>query len=336
VTYTDVLTIASNGYNGPSWQVPLYGAGLDTVRVEVVAPDGGEEWRYGTAQKIEWESAEVGAVDLEYRGRAGAPWVGIADSVADAGKSYVWVIPDAPAESCVVRVLRHGGGAEDESKATFRITVPYLRLFCPSPNFHCGDGTTLDIGLTVVGEVGGAAIRVMNEGTAPLTIHSVTSDDPQFQPGRSSLVVGVGANDTVAVYYQPAAAGFDTAHVTLLADDPGSPHVVEVRGRGVTTLAVEEAAPRDYALWPPRPNPFASRTVIRYALPARVRVSLAVYDLKGERVATLVEGEQGPGEQSVEFGPGAGGRRAPLAAGIYFCRLRAGSYSSTRRMVLMR
>ena len=53
-------------------------------------------------------------------------------------------------------------------------------------------------------------------------------------------------------------------------------------------------------------------------------------------VATLVEEEQGPGEYSVGFGPGAGGHRGTLPAGIYFCRLRAGAFGATQRMVRMR
>ena len=91
-----------------------------------------------------------------------------------------------------------------------------------------------------------------------------------------------------------------------------------------------------FALWQNRPNPFDERTVIRYALPVHARVSLEVFNVKGERVATLVDAEQGPGEYSVGFGPGAGGHRGALPAGIYFSRFRAGAYSATLRMVRMK
>jgi hypothetical protein len=64
-------------------------------------------------------------------------------------------------------------------------------------------------------------------------------------------------------------------------------------------------------------------------------VSLEVFNLKGERVAVLVAEEQGPGEHSVSFGPGARGVRAGLTSGIYFYRFRAGSYTATHRMVMM-
>src|SRR5205823_5131093 len=82
--YSDVLTLTSNGYNAPQFEVPLYGAGIDTVALDLASPDGGEQWRYGTGQKIEWTSALVSAVDLAYQAMVGGPWYTIADSVPDA------------------------------------------------------------------------------------------------------------------------------------------------------------------------------------------------------------------------------------------------------------
>jgi hypothetical protein len=222
-----------------------------------------------------------------------------------------------------VRVRQHGGTAEDISKESFSITVPGL-LAAP----------TLVVPTTSVNVTASGALELANDGTAPVTITSITTDDGQFWPGRTWLVIGAGEADTVGMYYRPGDAGYDTTTVTLVGNDPGSPHVVEVTARGVPNVGVDAAPPRGYALWQPTPNPFASRTMIRYALPARVRVRLAVYNVKGERVATLVDREQDAGEYSVPFGALSG--RGPLAAGIYFCRLEAGAFTAARRMVLMR
>jgi hypothetical protein len=325
VTYMDQLTLTGNGYNAPEWVVPLYGAGLDTVALDLASPDGGESWQYGTAQKIEWTSALVGAVDLAYQSTAVGPWVSIADSVPDAAKSYVWVIPDAPGSACVVRVRAHGGGMEDASKETFSITVPYCAA-SPSP---------LEVGTTSVGVVRSAALTFTNAGTAPLSITSVGSSDARFWAGRSALVVPAGGADTVGLYYLPTGAGYDSATVTVAGNDPGSPHVLRVTGRAVGNVGVEGGGPAAFALWPNRPNPFTGRTVIRYALPVGAAVRLEVYNLKGERVATLVDQEQGPGEYSVNFGPGAGRAGRALPAGIYFYRFHAGGYTATHRMVMM-
>jgi hypothetical protein len=328
VSYMDQLTIDGDGYNAPTILVSLYGTGMDTVEVDLTSPDGGESWRYGTAQKIEWGSAQVSAVDLAYRTTDQGEWVSIAENVPDVEKSYVWVIPNTPSATCVVRIRQHGGSAEDLSKETFSITVPSLSA---TPQ-------TLDVGTTSVGVALRGELTIANAGTAPLTVSSLASSDARFWPGRTTLVVPAGASDTVGVYYQPTSPGYDNATLTVTADDPASPHEVSVSGRAVVNVSVGGGgAVTAFALWPNRPNPFAERTMIRYALPVAAKVSLDVFNMKGERVAALVDEEQGPGEYSVSFGPGGSGRgRQTLPAGIYFYRFRAGAYNATHRMVLMK
>ena len=121
----------------------------------------------------------------------------------------------------------------------------------------------------------------------------------------------------------------------MVGDDPGSPHEVGVTGRAVPVVGVEGAGPLAFGLWPNRPNPFAGRTEIRYALAQAAEVSLEVYDLKGARVAVLVAGAEGPGEHSVSFGPEVARAWRDLPAGMYFYRFRAGPFTATHRMVLM-
>ncbi len=94
------------------------------------------------------------------------------------------------------------------------------------------------------------------------------------------------------------------------------------------------------ALSAPRPNPSAGATSFTFTLPAPAEVDLAIYDLRGRRVATLARGEQVPGTHAAHWnGTGATGAGA-AAAGIYFARLtvRAGGKVQTReqRLVLLR
>ncbi len=78
------------------------------------------------------------------------------------------------------------------------------------------------------------------------------------------------------------------------------------------------------------PNPFNPTTVIRYNIPAESFVSLEVYNVLGQRVATLVSDQQTPGEHIVEFN----GER--FASGVYFYRLVAGNHILTGKMVLLK
>jgi hypothetical protein len=78
------------------------------------------------------------------------------------------------------------------------------------------------------------------------------------------------------------------------------------------------------------PNPFSPATRIGYSLPARAAVTVKVYDVQGQEVATLVDRVQGPGYTEVEW-------KAPNAAsGVYFCRMIARTEGSSRAFVSSR
>ncbi len=78
------------------------------------------------------------------------------------------------------------------------------------------------------------------------------------------------------------------------------------------------------------PNPFNPSTTIRYALPHRSQVTLSVFNTLGENVARLVNAERGAGYYEVWFDA------STLSSGVYFYRLQAGDYVSTKRMLVLK
>jgi photosystem II stability/assembly factor-like uncharacterized protein len=102
-----------------------------------------------------------------------------------------------------------------------------------------------------------------------------------------------------------------------------------------TGVGVAPNPPGAWTLEPAQPNPFQRSTLLRYSLPARARVRLEVFNVKGERVATLVDGWQEPGMYSASF-RSEGTLHGRLASGVYFARLRAGPASLSRKLLLMR
>jgi photosystem II stability/assembly factor-like uncharacterized protein len=78
------------------------------------------------------------------------------------------------------------------------------------------------------------------------------------------------------------------------------------------------------------PNPFNPSTVISYQLPTNTLVTLKVYDELGRLVKTLVEDRQTAGNHSVTF------NASSLSSGVYFYRLSAGSYVSTKKLMLIK
>ncbi len=98
----------------------------------------------------------------------------------------------------------------------------------------------------------------------------------------------------------------------------------------VTATETGGELPATYELGQNYPNPFNPVTTVPFALPDAATVELAVFDVMGRRVATLVSGRMPPGEHTAVWDAG------PYASGVYVYRLRAGSFTKTRRMVVMK
>lgn len=101
-----------------------------------------------------------------------------------------------------------------------------------------------------------------------------------------------------------------------------------------TTSVAEELAPKEFSLSQNFPNPFNPSTVISYQIPATNHVSLKVYDAIGNEVATLVNSNQTAGNYSVSLNSNNG--KTSLASGVYFYRLEAGTFVSTKKLILMK
>jgi hypothetical protein len=91
----------------------------------------------------------------------------------------------------------------------------------------------------------------------------------------------------------------------------------------------------ELALMQNYPNPFNPTTTIRFDLPAKGRVRLAVYDCAGREIACLLDGEREAGSNEASW-DGRDSRGAAVGTGIYFYRLTAGKRALTKKMVLLK
>ncbi len=94
--------------------------------------------------------------------------------------------------------------------------------------------------------------------------------------------------------------------------------------------SVDSAIPNKFYLSQNFPNPFNPGTVIQYTVGNRQYASLKVYDVLGNEVAVLVDEVKEAGTYEVEFDA------TGLPSGVYFYRLTAGSFSSTKKLILLR
>ncbi len=97
----------------------------------------------------------------------------------------------------------------------------------------------------------------------------------------------------------------------------------------------EESIPTTFNLAQNSPNPFNPGTEIRYQLPEYCKVRLDIYDVLGRRVVTLVNEFQAAGTKIVSW-DGKDEKGLDAVSGIYFYRLRAGSFANIKKMTLIR
>ena len=98
--------------------------------------------------------------------------------------------------------------------------------------------------------------------------------------------------------------------------------------------ALGRALPAQFALGPNYPNPFNPSTIIPYQIPTATHVRLEVFNVLGQRVATLVNREQSAGAHTAQWDATDAAGRA-VGAGVYIYRLSSGGATVSRRMVLI-
>jgi hypothetical protein len=100
----------------------------------------------------------------------------------------------------------------------------------------------------------------------------------------------------------------------------------------LTDVEDETQLPKEFALMQNYPNPFNPSTIISYQLPNACKVVIKVYDIIGNEIETLVAEEKSAGSYNVQFTM----NNLQLSSGIYFYQLRAGAFTQTKKMILMR
>ena len=110
------------------------------------------------------------------------------------------------------------------------------------------------------------------------------------------------------------------------------PNAVVIRELNPSSVSGDENSSElnNFLLEQNYPNPFNPITVIRYQLPVTGKVSLKVYNVLGNEVATLVNSELSAGEYELEF------NASHLSSGVYYYVLSSGNFSSAKKMMLVK
>jgi hypothetical protein len=152
---------------------------------------------------------------------------------------------------------------------------------------------------------------------------------------RDEAVTANNGWSTICTLLLPEALVNDTEANIVIFDNTKNPSnasnwgVRNVSVALITAVTTEEtASPASFHLAQNFPNPFNPTTTIRFSTPSAGKVRLTVYNLHGEVVRTLVNGEMAAGDHLATF------EGSDLASGIYFCRLEAGELVATQKTLL--
>ncbi|HTR82463.1 MAG TPA: endo-1,4-beta-xylanase [Bacteroidota bacterium] len=158
-------------------------------------------------------------------------------------------------------------------------------------------------------------LQVALDNAFELVLVDTTTADTTASPSTA-------LDDTTRFYWR--VCGIDSA-------GPGSYSVIGQFTTG-TVLAVREEGilPKGFALSQNYPNPFNPSTMISYQLPVNSFVTLKVYDIAGREVRTLISGSENAGSHAIQFDGSS------LPSGVYYYRLRAGNFTSVKKLALIK
>ena len=179
--------------------------------------------------------------------------------------------------------------------------------------------------------VGGSLVYAVDNSTGSVAGYGVTDATgsytiPELAPGTYTVTVD-------KVDYSSASG---TASPTYDGSGNPVPANVSLSINSVETgIGGNPEVPTGYTLMQNYPNPFNPTTQIAFTLPQTQRVTLSVYNILGQKVATLVDGVVTAGMHMVTWNA-RDDHGMELPSGVYFYRLSAGAFSEARKMVLLR
>jgi hypothetical protein len=148
---------------------------------------------------------------------------------------------------------------------------------------------------------------------------------------QGSKLVGTGAVGTSVQQGKSVSVSSDGRRVIIGGPiDNNGPGAAWMFYNSATDVGETRDYPTEFQLRQNYPNPFNPATTISFGIPTRAFVSLRIVDPLGKEVSVLMS-EEAPAGEYARVWNGSG-----LASGVYFCRLQAGSFEATRKLVLLR
>ncbi len=202
--------------------------------------------------------------------------------------------------------------------------------YCPSgfQSVELAAGGSLTLGLNVPQGINSGVLRLFYQSESG-SMATVAVDGVELTTVSFGAATGAASSD-VATIRLPMMPGARQVKVTSPTGGVTLDYAIVLLYEGGSTAVDNGTLPDGYALDQNYPNPSGDRTVIRYELASASPVTLTVYDLLGRKVATLVDGMEGPGSHDVSFDTNR------LSSGTYFYRIQTAVGQQVRKMTVVK
>lgn len=277
-------------------------------------------------------------------------WNGIPNEIGDAGIFTNYLVNGYPTE------LPCADFNGDSSSGTIEDYVCSLRIL---NNSSCDSPDTIFLG-TLTTRASDSSIRILTKCEIPIGAILLKLRDPglgiipQLDPSISNMDIKYAWRyDTlrILIYSLPYSYVVPSVVTQILTIQYSSqkPELIFASAAGYKgerinltiqdVVAVEEerginALPGNYALYQNYPNPFNISTEIRFALPTQSDWDMGIFNLAGQKVRAFC-GTTKAGEVSINW-DGADEMGQVVSTGVYFYRFRAGGYTESKKMILLK
>ena len=225
---------------------------------------------------------------------------------------------------------------DNAAMSTFRIP---LKAFTP-PASIVVNRQKLSFGNVTNDTLSQLVISIADTSISRLAVDSLLTETKYFEVFKTLVnkFLKKGDTATTSIRFHPDTLKAYSDTLYIYNSSPVSPFKIPLTGNGVLTSVMQTAGlvPDHYFISQNYPNPFNPSTMIEYGLPAKSSVRVRIYNILGQRVATLYDGMQSAGYQKVQW-------NARVSSGIYFYRFEATSvdgsikqFIETKKMLLLK
>jgi len=193
------------------------------------------------------------------------------------------------------------------------------------------DKSVIDFGDVKLYDTTHIQVALHNPFDFAIQIDSVVSyNDQFFISDLQTNILPAEDSITATIAYNPIELDTTESYLYLFSEFVDARIRVIGIGQNPSSIENNQNIITEFSLSQNYPNPFNPTTTIKYQIPESGLVTLKVYDILGNEVATLVNEEKPAGSYRAEL------NGSNLSSGIYYYRMRAGEFVGTKKMILLK